>query len=325
MSNEKRAETLERAKEVIRKEAAAIAKLEARLNDTFVKAVRLLLNCKGRVIVTGMGKSGIIGKKIASTFNSVGTAATFLHPVEGVHGDLGLVRKEDVVLAISKSGDTDELYQLFPIFKRFGVPIIALVGEVSSPVAKESDIVIDISVDGEAGPYDLVPTISTTAALVMGDCLAMALFEKKKFSPEDFALLHPGGNLGRKLLKVKDLMHTGERVPIVFENANLKEAILEMTTKRFGATTVADSKGRLVGIFTDGDLRRLIESKKAFFDLKAKDVMIKNPKTIEPEEFAAVALNRMESHKITCLVIADPEGKPHGLIHLHDLLEAKVV
>jgi len=247
-----------------------------------------------------MGKSGIIGKKIASTFNSIGTPATFLHPVEGVHGDLGLVREEDVVLAISKSGDTDELYQLFPIFKRFGVPIIALVGETDSPVAKESDIVIDVSVDGEAGPYDLVPTISTTAASVMGDCLAMALFEKRNFSPEDFALLHPGGNLGRRLLKVKDLMHTGERVPIVFEDAGLKETILEMTIKRFGATTVADSKGGLVGVFTDGDLRRLTESKKDFFALKAKDVMTKNPKTIDPDEFATVALNKMESHKITC-------------------------
>ena len=325
MSNERKAETLERAREVIRKEAEAIAKLESKLNDTFVKAVKLLLNCKGRVIVTGMGKSGIIGKKIASTFNSIGTPATFLHPVEGVHGDLGLVRKEDVVLAISKSGDTDELYQLFPIFKRFGVPIIALVGETSSPVAKEADIVIDIAVDGEAGPYDLVPTVSTTAALVMGDCLAMALLEKRNFSPEDFALLHPGGDLGRKLLKVKDLMHTGERVPIVSEDTGLKETILEMTTKRFGATTVADSKGRLVGIFTDGDLRRLTESKKDFFDLKAKDVMTKNPKTIKPEELAAVALSKMESHKITCLIIADSRGRPHGLIHLHDLLEAKVM
>jgi arabinose-5-phosphate isomerase len=325
MADVKKTRVLARAREVIRKEAEGIAKLESKLNDTFAKAVKLLLNCKGRVIVTGMGKSGIIGKKIASTFNSIGTPASFLHPVEGVHGDLGLVRKEDVVLAISKSGDTAELYQLFPIFKRIGVPIIALLGNMESPISKESDIVIDVSVDGEAGPYDLVPTISATAALVMGDCLALALFEKRNFSPEDFALLHPGGNLGRKLLKVKDLMHTGERVPIVSENTGLKETILEMTTKRFGATTVADAKGRLVGIFTDGDLRRLIEGKRDFLDLTAKDVMTKNPKTIAPDEFAAVALNKMESHKITCLVITDSERKPHGLIHLHDLLEAKVM
>jgi arabinose-5-phosphate isomerase len=318
--------SLKKAREVIRKEAKAIASLEGKLTKEFSRAVDLVLNCRGRVIVTGMGKSGIICKKIAATLTSTGISAIFLHPAEGIHGDLGLVQKSDVVIAITKSGETDELYQLIPLFKRLGVPIITLTGNTKSPVAEKSDIVIDVSVDGEACPNNLIPTSSTTAALVMGDALAMALLEKRGFSSQDFALLHPGGNLGKKLLlKVSDIMHTGNKIPMVSQGANMKEAILEMTSKRFGATTVVNSKKELVGIFTDGDLRRLVERTEEIFGLKAKDVMTKNPKTINAEELAAKALNQMENYKITCLIVVDKKRKLIGIVHMHDLLEAGVV
>jgi len=317
---------INKAKEVIRREAEAILELEKKINQQFVKAVELILNCKGRVIVTGIGKSGIIGKKIAATLASTGTPAMFLHPAEGIHGDLGMVRRDDLILAITKSGETDELYQLFPIFKRLGVPIITFTGNLLSPVAEKSDVVIDVSVDGEACSNNLVPTSSTTAALVMGDALALALLDERHFSPEDFALLHPGGNLGRKLLlKVSDIMHTGDSIPTVSEQANMKETILEMTSKRFGTTTVVNEKKELVGIFTDGDLRRLVEKTDAIFKLKAKEVMTPDPKTIDGEELAAKALNVMESYNITCLIIPDPQRRPKGIIHLHDLLKAGVV
>src|SRR5574341_1990629 len=258
----------EKAKQVIRKQAQAILDLENRINEQFTKAVELILNCKGRVIVTGMGKSGIIARKIAATLASTGTAALYLHPAEGVHGDLGIVRREDVVIVVTKSGDTDEVYQLFPLFKRFGIPIISLLGNVNSPVAEKSDVVIDVSVPEEAGGDNLIPTSSTTAALVMGDALALALLEERNFSPEDFALLHPGGNLGRKLLlRVGDIMHTGDQIPIVSEDTNIKDVILEMTSKRFGATSVVNKKGELIGIFTDGELRRLIEKAPNVFEM----------------------------------------------------------
>jgi arabinose-5-phosphate isomerase len=318
--------SLKKAIEVIRKEAKAIASLEGKLTKEFSRAVDLILNCRGRVIVTGMGKSGIICKKIAATLTSTGISAIFLHPAEGIHGDLGLVQKSDVVIAITKSGETDELYQLIPLFKRLGVPIITLTGNTESPVAEKSDVVIDVSVEEEACPNNLIPTSSTTAALVMGDALAMALLEKRGFSSHDFALLHPGGNLGKRLLlKVSDIMHTGNEVPIVNQGANMKEVILEMTSKRFGATTVVDSKKKLVGIFTDGDLRRLIERSENIFKFKAKEVMNKNPKTIHAEELAAKALNQMEHYKITCLIIIDKKREPIGIVHMHDLLEAGVV
>src|SRR4030067_688152 len=245
---------LERAREVIRKEAKAIAGLEKKINKEFERAVETILKCKGRVIVTGMGKSGIVARKIAATLTSTGTSAIFLHPAEGIHGDLGLVRRDDVVLAITKSGETDEVFQLFPLFKRLGVPIITFTGNTASQLADKSDVVIDVSVEEEACGNDLIPTSSTTAALVMGDALAIALLEERHFSAEDFALLHPGGYLGRRLLlKVKDVMHTGASIPMVSEDANMKEVILEMTSKRFGATTVVNDKKELVGIFTDGD------------------------------------------------------------------------
>jgi len=317
---------IEKAKEVIRKEAEAILNLEKKINSEFQKAVEIILKCRGRVIVTGIGKSGIIGKKIAATLNSTGTAALFLHPVEGLHGDLGLVRRDDVVIAITKSGETEELQQLFPLFKRLGVPIISLTGSPGSQTAEKSDVVIDVSVDEEACPNNLVPTSSTTAALVMGDALAIALLEERHFSAEDFALLHPGGYLGRRLLlKVKDVMHTGASIPMVSEDANMKEVILEMTSKRFGATTVVNDKKELVGIFTDGDLRRLVERTEEIFKLKAREVMIRNPKTIEEEALAAKALNRMEFFNITCLIVPNGNKEPVGILHLHDLLKAGVV
>lgn len=317
---------LEKAREVIRKEAQAIAGLEKKINKEFERAVETILKCKGRVIVTGMGKSGIVARKIAATLTSTGTSAIFLHPAEGIHGDLGLVRKDDVVLAITKSGETDEVFQLFPLFKRLGVPIITFTGNIESQLAEKSDVVIDVSVEEEACGNDLIPTSSTTAALVMGDALAIALLEERHFSPEDFALLHPGGNLGRRLLlKVGDVMHTGDQVPIVAEDTNIKEAILEMTSKRFGATSVVNKKGELIGVFTDGDLRRLIEKTPNFFDLKAKDAMTTNPKVISENALAARALNLMEFFNITCLIIVNGERKPIGIVHLHDLLKAGVV
>ena len=316
----------EKAKEVIRKEAEAVALLEKKIDENFVRAVELILKSKGRVIVTGIGKSGIIGKKIAATLTSTGTASFFLHPTEGLHGDLGMVQKNDVVIAVTKSGGTDEVYQLIPLFKRLGVPIITFTGNPNSPVAEKSDLVIDVSVDKEACPNNLVPTSSTTATLVMGDALAVALLDERHFSSEDFALLHPGGHLGRKLLlKVSDIMHTGDEIPVVSEDTGMKQVILEMTSKRFGTTAVVNQKGELVGIFTDGDLRRLVEGTDEIFSLKAKQVMSENPKTIGGEELAAKALNLMESYSITSLIIANGKRKPVGIVHLHDILKAGVV
>jgi arabinose-5-phosphate isomerase len=315
-----------KAIEVIRREAEAVAHLEKKIDENFVKAVELILKSKGRVIVTGIGKSGIIGKKIAATLTSTGTASFFLHATEGIHGDLGMVQKNDVVIAVTKSGGTDEVYQLIPLFKRLGVPIITFTGNPNSPVAEKSDVVIDVSVDKEACPNNLVPTSSTTAALVMGDALAVALLDERHFSSEDFALLHPGGHLGRKLLlKVSDIMHTGDQIPVVSEETGMKEVILEMTSKRLGTTTVVNQKGELVGIFTDGDLRRLVERTDEIFSLKAKQVMSKSPKTIDGEELAAKALNLMESYSITSLIITNGKREPVGIVHLHDILKAGVV
>jgi arabinose-5-phosphate isomerase len=315
-----------KAKEVIRKEAEAVAQLEKKIDENFVKAVELILKCKGRVIVTGIGKSGIIGKKIAATLTSTGTASFFLHPTEGIHGDLGMVQKNDVVIAITKSGGTDEVYQLIPLFKRQGVPIITFTGNPNSPLAEKSDVVIDVSVDQEACPHNLIPTSSTTAALVMGDALAVALLDERHFSSEDFALLHPGGHLGRKLLlRVSDIMHSGDQIPIVSEETDMKQVILEMTSKRLGTTAVVNKKGELVGIFTDGDLRRLVERTDEIFSLKAKQVMNEDPKTIDGEELAAKALNLMESYSITSLIITNGKREPVGIVHLHDILKAGVV
>ncbi len=318
--------SIEGARQVIREEAEAVLRLEDRIGSDFERAVELILGCKGRVIVTGMGKSGHIGRKIAATLTSTGTAAFFLHPAEGMHGDLGIVQRNDCIVAISKSGETNEFHLLLPIFKRLGVPIVAITGNVSSPLAQKSDAVLDVSVRHEACPNNLAPTCSTTASLVMGDALAVALLLKRGFSQDDFAFLHPGGNLGKKLiLKVADVMHTGSEVPVVSETTNMKEAILEMTSKRLGVTAVVDGSGQLKGIITDGDLRRLVERTDTVFSLTAGKAMTSRPRTISHDSLAAEAVNTMEQYNITSLIITDGGNKPVGIVHLHDLLKAGIV
>ncbi len=318
--------TLETARDVIKKEAEAVAGLLERLNENFVAAVDTILETPGRVIVTGMGKSGIVGKKIAATFSSTGTLALFLHPAEAFHGDLGIVTTRDIVLAISKSGDTSELYQLIPVFKRLGIKIILLTGQIDSSLAERSDIVIDCSVPAEACPNNLVPTASSTAAMVMGDALAVALFRRRGFSSEDFARLHPGGTLGRRLLmRVSDLMHTGEKIPIVGESTSVKDTLITMSRGRLGIAVVVDRENKLAGIFTDGDLRRLSERDEEFFNRRISEVMTRNPKTIDPDAILDEVLAQCEQYKITSLVAVDQAHRPIGIIHLHDVLKSKLV
>lgn len=313
-------------KDVIRKEAQAIIDLEPKINSDFARAIELLAQCTGRVIVSGMGKSGIIARKIAATLTSTGTAAMFLHPAEGMHGDLGVVHKDDLVICISKSGDTNELFQIFPVLKRIGVPIISITGNRRSRIAERSDVVLDVSVKEEACPFNLAPTSSTTAALVMGDALAVALLEKRKFSAEDFAMLHPGGSLGKKLtMKIDEIMFAGDRIPSVNEQTSLEKVIFEITSKRFGSTCVIDGNGQLSGIITDGDIRRLVEKTKDIWNLQAKDVMSRYPKTVKSGTMAADALKLMTDFSIMQVVIVDDENHPRGIIHIHDLLEAGIL
>ena len=315
---------MKRAKEVIRTEAEAVKALEERIDANFEKAVELILNCKGRVIITGMGKSGIIAKKIASTLTSTGTASIFLHPAEGVHGDLGVVLKEDVIICISKSGNTEEILRLIPQFRKLDVPIISMIGNVNSEMAKCSDVVLDVSVKEEACPYDLVPTASTTATLVMGDALALALFEERGFSVEDFAQFHPGGSIGRQLiLQVDDVMRTGDDIAKVYMDTPLSQAILQITSKRLGATCVMEHN-KLAGIITDGDLRRLMENTHDIWNLKAKDVMTINPKCVNSGVLAVKALQVMEEFSINALIVIDKRNNPVGMVHIHDLLKAGV-
>ena len=314
---------IEIGRRVIRIEASAVAELEKRIDENFSRVVNLILNSSGRVIITGMGKSGIIARKIVATLNSTGTPSLYLHPVDAIHGDLGVVRKEDIVICISKSGDTVEILRLIPIFKQIGVPIISMVGNVNSQLARLSDYILNVSVKEEACPYNLAPTASTTAALAMGDALAIALLEKRNFTKENFALFHPGGNLGKRLLlKVEELMVTGKEVPIVSTSTPMKETIIEMTSKRLGATCVVDDKGKLVGIITDGDLRRLLQRTENVFALTAGEVMTKNPKVIRKDALAVTALQQMETYNITQLVVIDEERNPIGMIHIHDLVKA---
>jgi arabinose-5-phosphate isomerase len=312
-------------RKVIKTEALALNELADRLNGNFDQAVEVLFNVKRKVIVTGVGKSGLIGQKIAATLTSTGTPAFFLHPTDALHGDLGLVRKGDAAIIISKSGETDELYELLSVLKRVGVKIIALLGKLDSPLAGLSDVVLDVSVKEEACPHDLVPTSSTTAALAMGDALAVALLDQRNFSPEDFACFHPGGGLGKRLLlKVSDLMLTGQDVPIVASGSGMKEALIEMTAKR-GVTSVVDEKGRLLGIITDGDLKRLLAKTNDIFALKVDEVIGKNPKTVDQERLAVKAAKMMEDHRVTSLLVVDKEKKPVGIIHLHDIMQAGVL
>lgn len=316
-------QSIQKGKEVIRIEAQAIAALEAKIDRSFEAAVDLLYRSTGRVVVTGIGKSGLIARKIVATMNSTGTAAIFLHPSDAVHGDLGMVRKEDVVICISKSGDTEEIRELLPMFRRIGVNIISMVGNTQSHLAKHGDVTLDISVKEEACPHDLAPTASTTATLAMGDALAIALLDKRGFTREDFAMFHPGGNLGKRLyLKVSEMMVMGENIPVVRESIPLSEAIVEMTSKRLGATCVVNASGALQGIVTDGDLRRLLQKTTDVSGLVAKDAMTANPKTIRGDLLAAVALEEMEAFSITQLVVVDEEHRPVGMLHLHDLVKA---
>jgi arabinose-5-phosphate isomerase len=327
------ARLLARAARVLRLEAEGVLALVDRLDARFLRAVELLHGCTGRVVVTGMGKSGLIGRKIAATLASTGTPAYFLHPAEGVHGDIGMLARGDVVCALSNSGETDEVLAVLPAIKRLGIPLLLLTGTLGSTLARQADIVLDVGVPEEACPMNLAPTSSTTAALAMGDALAMALLDLRGLRPEDYAALHPRGALGWKsLFRVRDLMHTGEALPRVPEHAGMKEAIEEMTAKRLGMTTVVDEHGRLVGVITDGDLRRHQLSRGSLLDRRAGECMTADPGRIRGDELAARALDLMESHTldgevrpITSLVIADDEDRPLGVIHLHDILRAKVV
>ncbi len=314
---------IEKGKEVIRIEAGAITELQHRIGDSFVQAVNTLFSCKGRIVVTGMGKSGLIARKIVATLNSTGSPSLFLHPSDAIHGDLGMVRSEDVVLCLSKSGDTEEIQQLLPMFKRIGVPVISMLGSMNSRIAQQSSILLDVSVQEEACPFDLAPTSSSTAMLVMGDALAMALLDKRNFTREDFAMFHPGGNLGKRLLlKIEELMVKGDAIPKVFRDIPLRDAILEITSKRLGATCVVDENDVLLGIITDGDLRRLLQRTTDVTNITAEMAMTCKPKTITKELLAEVALQEMEAFSITQLVVVDENHRPVGIVHLHELVKA---
>jgi len=326
VSDDKKPDLRRLAERVLRLEAEAILGLIPKLDERFERAVELLRSCAGRVIVTGMGKSGLIGRKIAATLASTGTPAHFLHPAAGAHGALGIVARGDVVLALSNSGETDEALAILPPLKRLGVPILLLTGNPTSSLARQCEVVLDVSVPEEACPMNLTPTSSTTAALAVGDALAMVLLELRGFRPEDYAALHPRGSLGwRALFRVADLMLSGDALPIVPESTPLRDVIVEMTRKRKGMTTVTDGAGRLVGVVTDGDLRRLHLTGKSIDDLSAGQVASREPKTIRSEDLAAKALEVMETWQITSLVIVDEARRPVGLIHMHDILRAKIV
>jgi len=313
------------AERVLRLEAEAILALIPRLDERFDQAVDRLYQCDGRIIVTGMGKSGLIGRKIAATLASTGTPAYFLHPAEGVHGDLGMVARGDVVLALSNSGETEELLAILPLLKRLGVPIVLLTGSLESTLARQCEVVLNVAVAEEACPMNLAPTSSTTAALAMGDALAMALLDLRGLRPEDFAALHPRGALGwRTLFRVADLMHTGGEIPIVTADTAMAEVIREITRKRLGITTVVDRDGRLVGVITDGDLRRAHLRPEPIVALQAGQVASANPKTVDAHDLAVKALEIMETFAITSLVIVDAERRPAGVLHMHDVLRAKI-
>ncbi len=318
---------LDAVKKAISIEAASVKALEGRVNDNFLDAVDLIDKCEGRVIFSGMGKSGLVGKKISATFSSIGIASMFVHPADAAHGDLGMIRREDVAVLLSNSGVTPEILFLLPILKRFNIPIISIVGNINSELARRSDIVLDASVKEEATPVSLVPTSSTTVALVIGDALAAGLIVKRDFKEEDFALLHPGGSIGRKLLiRVEDLMHTGDEVPIVHENSDFNDLVYEISSKRLGMATVVDDDGLLVGVITDGDLRRAIERYSSkLFKIKAKDIMTANPKIIDKFSLAAKAASIMERYSITSLVVVEDKKYIIGVIHLHDILKAGVL
>jgi arabinose-5-phosphate isomerase len=321
----RRSDALDRARRVFDVEIAGLAAVRDRLDARFERAVELLAACRGKVVVTGVGKSGIICRKLAATLASTGTPAAFLHAAEAVHGDFGVVGKEDVVLALSHSGEVEEVVRLLPLIKRHDLPLIAITGAPSSSLARAADVVLDAGVPEEACPLGLAPTASTTAAIALGDALAVALFERNGFSEADFAALHPAGSLGRRLLKVADLMHGGADLPRVTPRSRLADVVLEISQKRLGVTAVVDGRETLVGIITDGDLRRGLQRRGAIERLAAADLMTADPKTIEPSALAARALALMERHSITSLCVLAPGSRTlRGIIHLHDILKAGV-
>lgn len=319
--------SIEKARQVIRTEAEALLAMAERIDASFQRAVEIILAGKGRVVVSGMGKSGLVGQKIASTMASTGTPAFFLHPAEGIHGDLGMIMVGDVVIAISNSGETEELLRILPVIKRLGVRLIAMSGNPGSTLVRNSDIFLDVSVKEEACPLGLAPTASTTATLAMGDALAVALLVQRGFQAEDFALFHPGGALGKKLLlRVEDLMHGDDAIPLVSEHTLMKDALFVITAKRFGVTGVCGDDGALRGVITDGDLRRALERGGDILASRAADIMTRDPRRIKRDELAAAALQIMERYAITSLFVFDDDasGIPCGIIHLHDILRAGI-
>ncbi|MGE0114791.1 MAG: KpsF/GutQ family sugar-phosphate isomerase [Steroidobacteraceae bacterium] len=317
---------LTRARAVLDIEAAAVTALIPRLGEAFATACHLILDCKGRLVVSGMGKSGHVGNKLAATFASTGTPAFFVHPAEASHGDIGMITQQDVVLAISNSGETDELVTILPVIKRLGIPLIALTGRTDSTLGRAANAALDVSVATEACPLNLAPTASTTATLALGDALAVAVLEARGFTEEDFARSHPGGSLGRRLLLyVEDIMHTGAQLPLVTPDTLLREGLLEMSRKGLGMTTVVDARKHLLGVFTDGDLRRALDKQ---IDLRATligEVMTSNPKRATPRMLAAAAVHLMETHKITALPVVDEHNIVVGALNVHDLLRAGVM
>jgi len=312
--------SLETARKVLEIEAKALSDLVARLDERFTRAVELLMDCRGRVVVAGMGKSGLVGQKISATLSSTGTPSFFLHPAEALHGDLGRLVRHDVLLALSYSGETEELLRLLDTVKRLDIPLIALTGNVSSTLAQASDVVIDVGIRQEACPLGLAPTASTTAMLAMGDALAMAVLEKRGFDEEDYAALHPGGGLGVRLRRVENVMHTGEQVPAVAPETRMPDVIYEMSRKGMGHAAVVTHQGRLLGIISDGDLRRILQREgDRALSLTAQDCMTRSPVTISRAELATKALSLMEGRKITSLLVIDAEGKLEGVVHIHDL------
>ncbi|KXU37304.1 D-arabinose 5-phosphate isomerase [Ventosimonas gracilis] len=307
-------------------EITALQDLLPRLGEDFVRACELMLACSGRVVVVGMGKSGHIGKKIAATLASTGTPAFFVHPAEASHGDMGMLTTEDLVLALSNSGSTAEILTLLPLIKRLGIPLVSMTGRADSPLAEAAEVNLDAAVRQEACPLQLAPTASTTAALALGDALAVALMEARGFTAEQFALSHPGGALGKRLLlRASDLMHSGERLPLVAHHANLQQALLEMSSKGLGMTCVLDDDGRLAGIFTDGDLRRAFEREVDLRNARIASLMSKDPRVAQPAMLAAEVLHLMQAHKINALVVVDADNRPLGALNMHDLLRAGVI
>lgn len=328
MKSLKKIDVIKEAKKVLKIESDAIYNLIEHINKQFLNAIDMVLSVKGKVVITGIGKSGLVGQKIASTFTSTGTPAYYLHPSEGAHGDLGILGKDDILIAISNSGESEEVLRIIPFVRRLGIKLIAIVGNKNSTLAKDADIVIHVPIEKEACPFGLAPTASTTAELAMGDAMAIALLLKRGFTKDDFAMFHPGGLLGKKLLtRVENLMHTGSEMPKVYTHTKMKDVLVEITSKRMGMTGVYKTNNKLAGIITDGDLRRALERYPDLLEKIASDIMTKNPKRIEKNALAVKALNLMETYSITSLFVTDNGNKdePVGIIHLHDILKAGIV